>query len=783
MTDTTRTYTVDGMDCAECAKTLEKAVSRLDSVQRVRVDFNTGKLSVDGPISLDDLNKRARAVGFGVRDAAESTTDEKPVRKGVLGFWDYLLSRFDTRMALLGGALLVITALASLVGVIASPLPEILFTLATITAGYPVAKSGLTTLFINRDLNINLLMTIAAVGAILIGETLEAAMVIFLFSIGEALEGFTAAQARYSIKSLIDLAPSTAIRVEKAAVENDSCGCDDGCGCGDSPTVDVAIGNISVGDIGIANTAQMPTSSTDEVVERLTHEEVVPVEALHIGDVILVKGGERVPMDGDIVTGQSDINQAPITGESIPVHKTTGDEVYAGSVNGSGTLTVRVTHLAEDNTLSRIIRMVEEAQGRRAPSQRVVDQFARWYTPAVVVIAFLVATIPPVFFGAPFLSDGDTVGWLYRALAMLVIACPCALVISTPVTVISAITAAARQGVLIKGGAHLEALGVVKAFAFDKTGTLTRGEPVVTQNRALDCESPGCEECDDVLALAAAVERHSTHPLARAVVEAANARGLTSQYATAHAVETLAGRGVRGEVDGRPVTVASHAYFDAEYPHEKAFCDIVDEAEAHGQTTMLVSDAGKIRGFVAVADTPRDESGEVIKALHNMGGTVAMLTGDNAAVAHAVGAQIGVDDVRANLLPGDKVTAVEALREKHGTVVMIGDGINDTPALAAATVSVAMGGAGSASALETADIALMQDGLKQLPDAVRLARFARRLIVQNVAISFVVKALFLVLAFFGGTTLWVAVLADMGVSLLVTLNGMRPLRSKHGPRP
>jgi Cd2+/Zn2+-exporting ATPase len=389
-----------------------------------------------------------------------------------------------------------------------------------------------------------------------------------------------------------------------------------------------------------------------------------------------------------------------------------------------------------------------------------------------------VEIVPPLLFGGEWLGES---GWIYRALTMLVIACPCALVISTPVTVISAITAAARQGVLIKGGAYLEALGTVKAFAFDKTGTLTRGEPVVTQTQSMHCTSTDdCKECDDVLALAAAVERRSTHPLARAVVDAAQQRGIASAYAAADNVQTLAGRGVRGDVGGHHVTAGSHAYFDAEYPHETAVCALVDEAEANGQTTMLVGDERGVRGFVAVADLPRDEARDVVRSLQGMGGTVAMLTGDNPAVAHAVGAQIGVDDIRANLLPEDKVAAVEALREQYKSVAMIGDGINDTPALAAANVSVAMGGAGSAQALETANIALMADGLKQLPDAVRLARFARRLIVENVAISFGVKALFLVLAFFGGTSLWMAVLADMGISLLVTLNGMRPLRRKTG---
>ncbi|MBC7810391.1 MAG: heavy metal translocating P-type ATPase, partial [Burkholderiales bacterium] len=413
---------------------------------------------------------------------------------------------------------------------------------------------------------------------------------------------------------------------------------------------------------------------------------------------------------------------------------------------------------------------VAEATASRPPVQALVDRVSAVFVPVVILLAV-------VTFIAWWLATGDAAIAWRPAVTLLVIACPCALVISTPVTVISAITAAARRGVLIKGGAYLEALGSVKAFAFDKTGTLTHGQPEVMATRSVDClTGTACDKCDDVLALASAVERRSAHPLAKAVVGAAEARGLAEAYAPAEAVEMLAGQGVRGRVADKLVTVGSHPFFDAQYPHSAEFCDLVHDAEAHGQTTMLLSDGERVRGFIAAADAVREDSRTVIAELKALGVVSIMLTGDNATVAQSIGAQVGVDDVRAGLMPEDKVDALKGLLAKYGSVAMVGDGVNDTPALAASTVGIAMGGAGSAQALETADIALMADDLSQLPYAVRLSRFARHLIVQNVTISFATKFVFVVLALAGVTSLWLAILADVGVSLLVTLNGMRPLK-------
>ncbi|MBI5054221.1 MAG: heavy metal translocating P-type ATPase [Chloroflexi bacterium] len=713
----TKTYAVDGMDCADCALKIEKGVSQLDGAKNVRVDFITGKLQIEGDVSDKKVRERIVALGYAVQQK-----ENVPARVGGVTFLNYLLARHETRLALIGGGGTLIAILLNLIGA-PSLITDILLIAAMCVAGYPIAKSGLSTLIINRDFNINLLMSIAAVGAVIIGETSEAATMIFLFAIAEAIEGYTTDRARDSLRSLTELSPAEAIRID-----------------GDA-------------------------------------EERVATSDLKLGDVILVRGGDRIAMDGVIVAGASEIDQAPITGESMPVHKTTGEKVFAGTMNGSGTLQIRVTHLAQDNTLSRIIKLVEETQSARAPSQRAIDEFARYYTPSMVVLAILVASLPPIFFAQPFFDTASEHGWLYRALAMLVIACPCALVISAPVTVISAMTNAARRGVLIKGGAHLESLGRVKVFAFDKTGTLTRGEAVVTAHRSIDCETGGaCAACDDVLALAAALEKRSAHPLAQSVIVAAESRGVGGTYNPAIDVQTFGGRGLKGYVNGKLATLGHHQWFDDEHPHSDVLCSWIDEAEARGETTMLLCDGDRVRGYIAVSDAVRDDSKEVIAQLRSLGNATIMLTGDNATVAKNIGDKVGVDAIRSDLLPQDKSDAVKMLKTQHGAVAMVGDGINDTPALAAATVGISFGGAASAQAIETADVVLMGNDLRQLPFAVRLSRFARSLIMSNITISIGTKLLFAVLALFGFASLWMAVLADMGVSLLVTLNGMRAVK-------
>ncbi len=713
-----QTYIVKGMDCADCALKVEKGVRQLEGIQSVQIDFSTGLLHVQGPVAPQALQNRVKALGYQLEEKGQ-TGQTQVQANALVGFWQFLLGRAETRLALAGGALILLALALRLFG-ISEPITNLVLIAALGVAIFPIARSAVVNLWINHDFSINLLMMIAAVGAVIIGEYTESATLIFLFAIAEALEGYTADRARSVLGELSHLAPETAIRITPQG------------------------------------------------------EEVVAVTALQPGDEVLVKAGERIPMDGIVSSGQSTVNQAPITGESLPVEKVSGEEVFAGTVNGSGALSIKITHPAGENTIQRIIRMIEQAQSLRAPTQRFIDRFAQIYTPAVVAVAALVALVPPLLFGQPFFNPAEGgLGWLYRALALLVIACPCALVISAPVTIVSAITAAARQGVLFKGGAYLEALAAVRAFAFDKTGTLTLGQPVVTDSLSADClEDAGCDG-DEVLALASALEKRSAHPLARSVLTAAEARGVVNIYPAADQVQTLAGSGLQGHVNGKLATIGNHKLFDQLHPHHEALCEQVQQAEAQGKTTMLVCDGERVRGFIAVADAVRAESRQIISSLKDLGKATAMLTGDNLLVASAVGQQTGVSDIQANLLPEDKVAAIQSLITRYGSVAMVGDGINDAPALAAATLGIAMGGAGSAQAMETADIVLMANDLQQLPFAVRLSGFARRLIRQNIAFSLTVKLVFVILAMTGLTSLWLAVLADMGVSLVVTLNGMR----------
>jgi len=613
-----------------------------------------------------------------------------------------------------------------------------LFAAAIVVGGIPVTRHAFQELWLSRSLGINTLMVIAVVGAVFIGEWAEAAIVVVLFSLGEALEGYATERARGALDSLLDLAPPVALKM-------------------------------------------LPTGETQEV----------PVERLAVADRVLVRPGDRVSVDGIVRAGQSAVDQAPITGESVPVDKKPGDEVFAGTINTSGALEVEVTHLAADNTLSRMHALVQQAQSRQAPVQRFIDRFARVYTPAVAAAAMLVATVPPLLFGQIFWGEQ---GWLMRALQMLVIACPCALVISTPVSLVSAMTNGASRGVLIKGGRYLEALSRVRVFAFDKTGTLTEGRPVITD--VVDvCTCGQCPE-DCGLQHAAAVEAQSSHPLARALLAEAQARGLA--VPRAQAVAVLSGRGMEGIVNDVSVTVASHAHFDECFPHPEFVCQRADELAAQGKTVILVRHdpsaeftlspaeweaeglrAGCVCALFAVADTPRDSSKKALADLkaHADIHTV-MLTGDSPAVAAEIARQVGIDEVRAGLLPEEKVTAIAALAEEYQVVAMVGDGINDAPALAQADVGIAMGGAGSAQAMETADVVLMGDDLAQLPFIVWLSRRTKDVVTANILFALAVKALIFALAAAGLATLWMAIAADVGASVAVILNGMRLRRMK-----
>ncbi len=747
---------ITGMDCADCALTLEKGVANLEGVAECQVNFAAAKLKVSGQVDEAEVVKQIKTLGYGVAEAGQ-----RPTILTGWALWRDLLRRPRNLTTLIGTFLIGLAFVAGWLH-LPSSIEIGLFALGGLVGIYFPARSGWAALRSGQGLDMNVLMTIAAVGAFVIGEYGEAATVIVLFSLGEALEGLTMERARDSIRSLTLLAPAEATVLRA---------CND---CEDHIGQELPDGS------GVYESGPCPWCGV--------HEQTVPVEALLVGDVIVVKPGERIPMDGVVRAGRSAVNQAPITGESVPVEKDVGAEVYAGTINGDGALEIEVTHLAADNTLSRLIYLVEEAQAQKTPTQRFVDKFARVYTPAVVAIAVLVAAVPPLLLGQPFLDTPDGHGWLYRALAMLVIACPCALVIATPVTVVSAIATLARRGVLVKGGAHLETLGKVRVMAFDKTGTLTHGRPELTSIACADnccmldrAEDPlaECGDCDEMLGLAAAVERRSSHPLARAVTRAAEARGLL-QF-TAENVETLPGRGVQGTGNGKHIIVGSHDFVHETGLGTSEFCDRVEAAEAAGQSVMLVGENGVVRGYLAVSDPPRANGRAALDELKQTGITRAvMLTGDNATVAGAVGRELGVDDVRSGLLPQDKVTAVQALVAEYGAVAMVGDGVNDAPALAAASVGIAMGGAGTAQALETADVALMADDLSQLPAAIRVGRRSVGTIRFNIWFALLIKAAFLIAALAGTATMWMAVFADMGASLLVTLNGMRLLLDERG---
>jgi Cd2+/Zn2+-exporting ATPase len=582
------------------------------------------------------------------------------------------------------------------------------FVAGAIVGGIYPARRAVTALR-TRTVDINVLMVIAVAGALALREWFEASSVVFLFALAQWLEARTLERARQAIRALVDLTPR------------------------------------------------------DAIVKRGLVEERVSVDAISVGDIVVVRPGDKVPLDGTIVAGHSDVNEAPMTGESLPVDKEPGDTAYAGTINGRGSLELEVTHVGPDTRLAKIIHLVEAAQSRRAPVQSFVDRFARIYTPAVIALAVLVAVVPPLF------ADADAQTWLYRSLVLLVISCPCALVISTPVSIVSALSAAARNGVLIKGGAHLERLAAVRAVAFDKTGTLTRGEPAITDVIALGSASP-----QDVLRFAAAVETRSEHPIGRAIATHARLTGLDVPAAVGFM--SLPGMGVEAVVGGRAVVVGNDALV-AE--RNIATLSQLASIRRDGHTLVFVAVDRVLLGAIAIADPIRETAREMLELLRSYGvKRIAMLTGDHAASARAVAEALALDEHHAGLLPQQKHDRIVTMRQAHGAILMVGDGVNDAPALAAADVGVAMGAAGSDAALETADIALMSDELLKIPYALRLARATLFNVKTNVIVSLVLKAAFLIMAVTGSATLWMAVLADTGASVIVVANALRLLRAR-----
>ena len=577
-----------------------------------------------------------------------------------------------------------------------------------------VLGSGLTTYkkgwiaITNGNLNINALMSIAVTGALLLGQWPEAAIVMVLFTIAELIEAKSLDRARNAIQGLLQMTPERATVLQA-----------------DGSWLDVAAKSVALN-------AQ-----------------------------VRVKPGERIALDGKIVKGRSTINQAPITGESMPVEKTEGDPVFAGTINESGTFEYSVTAAANDSTLARIIHAVEQAQGAKAPTQRFVDQFARIYTPVVFAIALAIAIIPPLLLG------GDWYAWIYKALVLLVIACPCALVISTPVTIVSGLAAAARRGILIKGGVYLEQAHRIKAIALDKTGTITEGKPKLVATEFVASNLPEWQ----VLRWAADIAAQSDHPVSKAI-----AQSLDSGSSTLEEFTALPGRGVQARVDGQMLVLGNHRLIE-----ERGLCSSTIEAylkdqETMGRTVTLLASSTQVLVIFAVADTIKESSREALVELKRLGVATVMLTGDNTVTAQTIAKQAGIDDARGNLLPEDKLAAIESLQAQYGVCAMVGDGINDAPALARADVGIAMGAAGTDIAMEAADVVIMNDDLRRIPEAIALSKKTQSVLYQNISLALGIKAVFLALAVFDGATMWMAVFADVGASLLVVANGLRLLR-------
>ncbi len=690
-----RIVPVRGMDCPDCAATIEAVLARTPGIRFASLNFAAQRLMLEfdpSQITLPSIERVIRRLGYRVPTPGDSPRERL-----------FDLRLLEVRLVLACGLLLLLGVGAwSTLGE-GAWLPGGLWTLAALLGGWTPARRALGALR-GHQVDMNCLMILAVGGALLLGEAAEAATVVFLFSLGEMLEGFAARRSHRAVELLLEQRPEVA-RVEREG----------------------------------------------QFVE-------VPAREVDVGESVSIRPGEQVPLDGRVIQGRSTVDQASVTGESVPVEKAPGDEVFAGTLNQAGALRVEVTLPYEDSTLARVLQVVEQAQTRKSDQQRFVDAFAARYTPAVVLGALLLATL------GPWLLGGNFSEWAYRALVLLVIACPCALVISTPVSVVSALTGALRQGILIKGGISLERLARARVFALDKTGTLTRGSLQVVSLHPM-----GGLTSTELLALAAATEANSEHPLGLALVRHALDHGIRPE--PAEEFQALPGRGAWARVQGSSVEVGRPELFAGSLdPEARALVEVLRD---QGQTVVAVVRELVPVGLVSFSDAPRSEAAAALEELRTLGQRLVLVTGDHPRAAAPLAMRLGIQEVHAGLMPEGKLAVLRRFEEEGHPVVMVGDGINDSPALAAATVGVSLGAAGSAVALETADVALMGDDLRGLPAALRLARRARAVILQNIAFALVLKALFLLLALTGHAGMWMAIAADMGASLLVTANGLR----------
>ncbi|MED4834967.1 heavy metal translocating P-type ATPase [Priestia megaterium] len=692
-----KTYLIEGMDCAACANTIVNHLKTVPAVKDVRVNFSTGKAQIEHDNEADDIIKEVSKAGYTATLVTSSRQSaESRHHKGQNG------------PIVFSGILIALGFIGSHTG-IASYMTTVLYAIAMIVSGYKPAKSAYYGIK-SRSLDMNVLMTVAALGAAVIGEWLEGATVVWLFALGVALQTRSIEQTRNSIRGLMDLAPSEA---------------------------------------WVKENGQLIKKAAEDI---------------SIGTTIVVKPGDRIPLDGEIINGESSINQAPITGESIPVDKVIGDAVYAGTINESGSLEIKVTKLVEDTTISKIIHLVEEAQEKKAPTQAFVDKFATIYTPIVFILALFIMVIPPLF-------DGAWSEWFYKGLELLVVACPCALVISTPVAIVSAIGNAAKNGVLIKGGTFLEKAGAINAIAFDKTGTLTEGKPAVSEVVSLAAEE------NQLLAITKTLEDYSNHPIARAIVDYAAEKKVDSLQGSNFKI--LTGKGVQATIQ-ETVYYAGNAKLFSDLGTPLPHCwSHIEKLQNEGKTIIIVGTAKSVLGIISVADTIRHTTVSALESLKQNGmQQIVMLTGDNEGTAKMIASESRVDRYFADLLPEDKVKAIQQLQHEGYQTAMVGDGINDAPALATADLGIAMGGAGTDTAMETADIVLMADNLEKLPHTMKLSRKALAVIKQNIWFSIIVKVIALAFIFPGWLTLWIAVLSDTGAALLVILNSLRLLKMK-----